>query len=438
MYIRINDSDFILPLNSEVAQCRTKATLHHSFFYSATNQQPLSMSPLDYNFKILHWCGLWKTDEWLKGRKNWIYNFYTVVVCFFVFGMTGLGLLETFLSWKNLDVAIDNLFVMLSITSVCAKMITFLVYKKPIVELFKILDTDMCHVRNSKEEKTIEKNFNRLIWFRTKVFATMAQSTVALLILNFFIIFAPDHDLPYKIWLPGNLSTFIGYRYLLFYEIIATILANYVNITYDTMLPGIMILACKQFSLLKHRALRIDQKNIESNFQSYSSECVKLNKIKKPLKENKIFATCIEHQLLILKFIDTTKNIFGYTICVQYSVSGVTLCLTIYKLAKVDIMNPIFGTLIVYTSALLVQIFMLCIAATELTFYSCDFCSCLYEVEWYALTLPSKMNIMFMMVQTTKPLKFTCMKFINVSLDSFFHLLKVSYSAYNVLKTSSY
>nr|QNL15096.1 olfactory receptor 152 [Aulacocentrum confusum] len=100
-------------------------------------------------------------------------------------------------------------------------------------------------------------------------------------------------------------------------------------------------------------------------------------------------------------------------------------------------MSPLFFTLIVYISALLVQIFMLCMAATELAFYSYEFCSSLYEVKWYKLTASSKMNIVFIMAQNTKTLKFTCMKFINVSLDSFFHLLKVSYSVYNVLKKSS-
>nr|QNL15060.1 olfactory receptor 116 [Aulacocentrum confusum] len=121
-----------------------------------------------------------------------------------------------------------------------------------------------------------------------------------MLILNFFVTFAPRRELPYKIWLPCNLTTSFNYGIVLTFEIIGNTLGAYVNITYDTLLPSILLLACAQFCLLKRRVHMLGDVKLNANY----SQLVEQNDNEKILKsEQTTFANCVEHQLLIFKLV---------------------------------------------------------------------------------------------------------------------------------------
>ena len=61
------------------------------------------------------------------------------------------------------------------------------------------------------------------------------------------------------------------------------------------------------------------------------------------------------------------NNIFGLAVFLQYSVSSVVLCVSVYELSKMKLFSPEFTTLMLYVTCMLVQIFIYCFYGGEMT-----------------------------------------------------------------------
>ncbi|XP_011707176.1 PREDICTED: odorant receptor Or2-like [Wasmannia auropunctata] len=86
-----------------------------------------------------------------------------------------------------------------------------------------------------------------------------------------------------------------------------------------------------------------------------------------------------------------------------------------------------------YTSAILVQIFIYCWFGNEVKIKSLQLMNSIYNTDWPALSNSNKKDILLIMRRATTPIEFTSAYIITMNLESFVALLKLSYSAFNLL-----
>ncbi|XP_044001506.1 odorant receptor 4-like [Aphidius gifuensis] len=134
---------------------------------------------------------------------------------------------------------------------------------------------------------------------------------------------------------------------------------------------------------------------------------------------------------------DKINSIFTSVIFLQYSASSIIICTSIYLISQMPLFTVEFAALAMYLICMLIQIFLLCITGNEATLECSSLASEIYKTNWLVLSKRTKSYLILMMIRTRKPIVFTSGHIITLSLDSFKSLLKMSYSAYNLLQQSA-
>ncbi|XP_025074601.1 odorant receptor Or2-like [Pogonomyrmex barbatus] len=123
---------------------------------------------------------------------------------------------------------------------------------------------------------------------------------------------------------------------------------------------------------------------------------------------------------------------FAKIIAIQFAVSMLVVCSNLYRIAMAtDYMS--FIPLIMYTSAILVQIFIYCWFGNEVKLKSLRLVNSIYDIEWPALSNNNKKALLLIMKRAMIPIEFTSAYIITMNLESFVALLKMSYSIFNLL-----
>ncbi|XP_018317934.1 uncharacterized protein [Mycetomoellerius zeteki] len=133
-----------------------------------------------------------------------------------------------------------------------------------------------------------------------------------------------------------------------------------------------------------------------------------------------------------IQYAYTVNNMFAKIIAIQFAVSMLVVCSNLYRIAMAT--NYVsFIPLIMYTSAILVQIFIYCWFGNEIKLKSLQLINNIYDIEWLALSNSNKKILLLMMKRAMTPIEFTSGYIITMNLESFVALLKMSYSAFNLL-----
>ncbi|KAL0112599.1 hypothetical protein PUN28_012116 [Cardiocondyla obscurior] len=87
-----------------------------------------------------------------------------------------------------------------------------------------------------------------------------------------------------------------------------------------------------------------------------------------------------------------------------------------------------------FTVCMFVEIFIFCWAGNEVMLKSMIVRESIYHTNWPLISVNEKKELMMIMMRSTIPIKFTSSFLITLSLQSYSNILKMSYSAFNVLK----
>ncbi|EFN67405.1 Odorant receptor 46a, isoform A, partial [Camponotus floridanus] len=148
--------------------------------------------------------------------------------------------------------------------------------------------------------------------------------------------------LTYKTWLPFDYSSSTVYFLVYIHQMIAMSTSGIVNVACESLICGFLLHICCQFEILEYRLTKL----------SYSQN---------------ILDDCVNHHNHIFKYAFTINNTFAKIIAIQFAVSMLVVCSNMYRIAMAtDYMSLI--PLIMYTSAILMQIFIYCWFGNEVKF----------------------------------------------------------------------
>ncbi|XP_034178500.2 odorant receptor 10 [Osmia lignaria lignaria] len=126
---------------------------------------------------------------------------------------------------------------------------------------------------------------------------------------------------------------------------------------------------------------------------------------------------------------------FKMIVFVQFTVSTLVVCFTLYVLLMTNDVNVKFAKMIMYACSMLVQIFFFCWYGNEVKLKSIGISDVIFEIDWTQMNNDTKRILLIIMRRARYSIEFTSFHVVTLNLESFVNLLKTSYSAYNMLQS---
>ncbi|KYN42753.1 Odorant receptor 2a [Trachymyrmex septentrionalis] len=332
-------------------------------------------------------------------------------------------------------------------------------------------------------EVIIRQKYDKIIRKYALCYYGLVQVTVICIILNAIFMDFMKRNLTFKAWVPFDYTSPIIFFFVFTHQIIGMSICAIVNVACDSLISGLLQEICCQLEILEYRLkISYDQHSLyncirhhdriyENNMRRYliivlmsitsivmmsvSTDFMKRNLTYKAwvpfdYSSPAIYFIVYIHQLIamstsgivnvacesllcgFLLYAYTVNNMFAKIIAIQFAVSMLVVCSNLYRIAMArDYIS--FISLIMYTSAILVQIFIYCWFGNEVKLKSLQLINNIYDIEWLALSNSNKKDLLLIMKRAMTPIEFTSGYIITMNLESFVALLKMSYSIFNLL-----
>ncbi|XP_011646575.1 odorant receptor Or2-like [Pogonomyrmex barbatus] len=168
--------------------------------------------------------------------------------------------------------------------------------------------------------------------------------------------------------------------------------------------------------------------NIRRRFD-HNAKCIKA-------KERQLIREFIYHHRYVYRLAERVNTVFTVMIFMQFTVSSIVLCLTIYKMLMKNLLSAEFVWISTYLGCMLGQIFLYCWFSNEVTLKSTEVGNAVYEMDWTMLPNELMKSLLVIIIRSKKPIVITSGHIVTLSNESFMKVIKVSYSAFNVLQGS--
>ncbi|THK32892.1 odorant receptor 22b-like [Diachasma alloeum] len=378
------------------------------------------------NFFVLQMMGFWRPPHWSSPSKIIIYNFYSCFMCFTLFSVTLYQLIEIIKSPGSVDNFIKNSRVLLTMMNACAKSINFFKRRGDILKAIDLIASSPCCPRDVAED-VIQGKYDKSIRRNSIIYGGFIHTAVCSRVLEAARECAPNRMLPFKSWIPYNIDSDLSFWLTYIQQNLAAYISAYVSICYDTIVPGCMVLTCAQLQIFKSRLQDFrpdDDKNHEEHLNNHDGD-------------KKLISNCVQHHLKILQFVESTNNIFTFTLFTQFSISSLVICVSVYDLSKSTPFTGDFVEVVLYLMSMLLELYIFCLYGNDVTVESGRIAGHIYDLDWPSLKTSVQKELLIIMTRTMKPLRFISGHVYVLSLASFTGLLKTSYTTYNVLEQMS-
>nr|AXM05123.1 odorant receptor [Campoletis chlorideae] len=361
---------------------------------------------------IFQYIGLWRPVHWKSSWKTKLYNLYTCFVVFFVTSLTISELIALFMSTDDIEVFANTSFIALTMIGICGKTSNILIKRQELIDLMESLRKAPCKPRN-QEEMGIHEYFNRLTKLNTVGYGALTGFGATSVLIRSFQDLAGD-KVTYNAWVPYDDTSRMGFWVANLHQILGHAVGAGINVAFDTLVPGVMLLTCGQLNILKLRFHQIPETIFNGDRRKIKNPDAQIE-----LMEEKMLAECIEHHLKIFKLAETSNDIFSFMIFVQYSLSTIVLCVSVLQLTHMQPFSVEAAGVLMYLTCMLIQIFIYCLYGGQVTIESLALGDAVFETDWPSLSIKTKRTLVTVMSRTLRPITFTSGRILTLNLDSF-------------------
>ncbi|XP_076388993.1 uncharacterized protein LOC100882009 [Megachile rotundata] len=366
------------------------------------------MQVLHRIFHLLIVVGCWRPSSWTSPFKA-LYTLYAAFLFVVLYIATFVQFLDLILNVETQDELSDNIYLMLTMVVACQKMYGLLTSHKNIAALTDILEDEPFQPENGKEVG-IREEFDKKA--HQHAFFHLAVTEMSVLFYSFAGILKVDEiKLPFRMWLPCDYLPLPLHIVIYMLQVVSLVTGSMVHVACDTLIWGLLIHTCSQLEILGSRLKAI-----------------------KP-DDNQSARLAARYHNRVYRFAKMINEEFKMIIFVQFSVSTLVVCFTLYMLVTTKNSNDQFFKVIMYACSMLVQIFFFCWYGNEVKLKSVQISDTIFGSDWPSLSRETKRILLVIMRRATRSIEFTSVHIVTVNLDAFVNLLKTSYSAYNVLQS---
>ncbi|XP_071572213.1 odorant receptor 46a-like [Temnothorax nylanderi] len=364
------------------------------------------MRVLEFTLLVCSFTGCWQPNSWTSLFKHIIYKTYAMFLVSALYIFSFSQFMNIMLNVENSDEFTDSLYMMLTVFVAGYKQVYMWIDRKNImmiINLFYEKPFAACDTR----ELMIQQKFEKIVKNSTlRYLMVILSAIISIIVTSVFTAFM-SKNLTYKAWVPFNYSHPVLYFLVYCHQLIGMATSGIVNAGCEGMICGLLLHLCCQLEILEYR-------------------------LTKMADDENILRDCVYHHNRIFECAYTVNNMFAKIIGLQFAVSMLVLCSNLYRIAMATD-YVIFLSLMTYTSAILSQIFIYCWFGNELKVKSLQLASNVFNVKWSGLSNSSKKGLLIIMKRATIPIEFSSAHIITMNLESFVALLKMSYSAFNLL-----
>ncbi|XP_076388996.1 uncharacterized protein LOC100881022 [Megachile rotundata] len=386
------------------------------------------MHKFPLSFTLLTCCGYWRPTKWpTNSFKYWLYNIYSVFMIGFIWFFAFYAMVDSVTS-KDLTTMSDKLSVGLSVLRVCVQVPILFIQRNKIISVVHILLEDDCIPRD-EGEVIIKRKCDSLARNVTIFCELLNESSAFISTVMRYNHLIRTRTFPRFSWMPFSLDRIELYMVSLLHQTCGLFICANTSVAIETMVAGLLMQARGQFEMFCHRARNVPVAlmAIERDDNSGKNLGRKWRKMRRDL---------VRYHLHIINFVNSINSAFQYIIAIQFLISSSVLCLSVYQMSLLDLFTVDMLFSYSYVGSMFTQVYLYCWFGNEMTLKSTELADAIYGMDWTILPTDVQKDLLIIMIRSMKPVKITCAHILILSVDSFVSIIKISYSTYNLLKTT--
>ncbi|XP_011687566.1 PREDICTED: odorant receptor Or1-like isoform X2 [Wasmannia auropunctata] len=169
--------------------------------------------------------------------------------------------------------------------------------------------------------------------------------------------------LPMEGWYPYNTTATPAFEITAAHQGIAIIIACFHNVAMDTLMTGLIVVACSQLAILEHNITSIDnEEGIRKLQNSDNDKSGSLAAERRAMSSSyQLLKRCAVHNNMIFHFTNEIQDIFGTVIFFQFLSNCVIICLIAFKVSQMKVYIPaVLIGMLTYMCCMTYQIFIFC------------------------------------------------------------------------------
>ncbi|KAF9411894.1 hypothetical protein HW555_009429 [Spodoptera exigua] len=239
-------------------------------------------------------------------------------------------------------------------------------------------------------------------------------------------------------YFPFDTTGTLAFSLALAYMSVLITFQAYGNVTMDCTIVAFYAQAKIQLKMLRYN---LEQLVVFTNTKKYSSikhqyrdQGEEETKLQERLKKCVIhYHQIVRSPLSVARFTKEVESIFGEAMVVQFFVMAWVICMTVYKIVGLSICSAEFVSMAAYLGCMLAQLFIYCYFGTQLKVESELVNQSIYCSDWLILSPRFRRQLLVMMQCCGRPLAPRTAYVIPMSLDTYIHVLRSSYTLFTFL-----
>nr|XP_033199748.1 odorant receptor 13a-like [Bombus vancouverensis nearcticus] len=352
------------------------------------------MHVLRWTFKLFIASGYFLPPTLKSPTKRFLYNLYTVFMTLYMWSYSLTLIMEICYNVETQDDLSENFGITVTALITSCKLMSLVVGRKTIINMLDLLKKKPFVPENNGEVQ-IHAKYDNLIEKVAMFYTIQVTFCVLALVGTTLVSNFKLKKLMFRAWFPFDFtSSWLAFSMTFIYQFVGLmIIATGVSM-FDTFFAGLLLHICCQFEMLMDRLHNIGGNEIQS------------------LKD------CVRHHNTIFRFAEIVNNFFNKMMFVQFMVSTVAICFTLYQLTETNDSLQIIGWTSFMFSAL-IQTFYFCWFGDAAKVKSLDISNMLYHSDWPNLSNDARKMLLIIMARSLTPVEITSAYILPMNLESF-------------------
>ncbi|XP_043597825.1 odorant receptor 2a-like [Bombus pyrosoma] len=397
------------------------------------------MHVLRWTLKLFIASGYFLPPTLKSPTKRFLYNLYTVFVTLYIWSYCLTLIMDIFYNVKTQDDLSENFSVTVSILITGYKFVSLVLGRKTIINMLDLLKKRPFVPENNGEGE-IHARYDNLIEKVAVGYTIQITFCVFSLLGAALMGDFKSKKLMFRAWFPFDItSSWFVFSMTFIYQLVGLVIISNGVCIFDTLFAGLLLHICCQLEILVYRLHNIEGNEIQSlkhcvwhhNKIFRFVFCVllfkQINELTKLMEgyernRNKLFA-------------DIVNDFFNKLMFMQFVESAISICFVLYLLTDIEDTAQLIGWS-TFMFAAIFQTFYFCWFGDVAKVKSLDISNMVYNSDWLNLSSDARKMLVVIMARSLTPVEITSAYILPMNLESFKGLMKVAYSAYNMLLRS--
>ncbi|PSN48182.1 Odorant receptor 69 [Blattella germanica] len=415
---------------------------------------------LVFNINLLHYFGIWPSEDTRKPWKKAAYRMVSIflllqLILFYITELAGF-----YMNWGDIRKMTEAMCQITANTHLICKISYLLFNHKRFHKLLQSLNNISSHYPGIKNNNNLVfvKNCESVIKGFTFAYIGAGWLVGIFWVISPLIDNESGHsELPFHSWTPFNVSDPVLYSVMYTLHVMhASLFSTYIP-SCSMFIFGLICHASARFKILHSLLLqseismesdkRMDKKEHEHKgleLYNYAFPEVEVkgnrkdtNNYKNLLNEElTTLQECIIYHQSILRFCKELEEILSPIMFMEIITTGIALCVVAFQVTEVPVYSLRFFTMATFLISVLFECGIFFWAGEQLITESLKTADIIYGcMQWYHNCSLFSRGIPIIIACSQSEVKLTCGKFYILSLSNYANVIKTSYSFYAVLKS---